>query len=157
MCLGPIVMPLYLLQTIFVTVLREGVQIFLWGTYSFWEIGSGGFSRKFWSGENFVCRTRKYLSACGIMVRAQKLRCKHFNDTSLCRSVCIIVSEAWRNSLVSRKIGPGDQNFQDQNSRDRCGRIYGSGGRNNFRGEQMTGRNVGTEYGTQLHSLAGES
>ena len=24
-------------------------------------------------------------------------------------------------------------------------------------GEQMTGRNVATEYGTQLHSLAGES
>ena len=54
--------------------------------------------RKFWSRgpkfpENLVCRTiifRKYWSARGIMVRAQILRCKHFNDTSLCQSVCIV-------------------------------------------------------------------
>ena len=54
--------------------------------------------QKFWSGgpkfpENLVRRTiifRKYWSACGIMVRAQILRCKHFNDTSLFQSVCIV-------------------------------------------------------------------
>ena len=54
--------------------------------------------QKFWSGgpkfpENLVRRTiifRKYWSTCGIMVRAQLLRCKHFNDTSLCQSVCIV-------------------------------------------------------------------
>ena len=33
---------------------------------------------------------RKYWSARGIMVRAQILRCKHFNDTSLCQSICIV-------------------------------------------------------------------
>ena len=62
--------------------------------------------RKFWSGgpkfpENLVHRTvifRKYWSASGIMVRAQILRCKHFNDTSLCQSVCIVL-ESLKKSL----------------------------------------------------------
>ena len=41
---------------------------------------------------------RKYWSTRGIMVRAQILRCKHFNDTSLCQSVCI-VSESLQKSF----------------------------------------------------------
>ena len=40
--------------------------------------------------ENLVRQTIIYWSARGIMVRAQILRCKHFNDTSLCQSVCIV-------------------------------------------------------------------
>ena len=68
--------------------------------------------RNFGPAKIWVHRTiifRKCWSTHGIMVRAQVLWCKHFNDTRFKRQTI----------FSSENFGPGDQNFRDQNYCDR--------------------------------------